>query len=55
LIPLYLTILARPAQENPSFRIHPERGVHLKRRLGLIHRRLITRLLPKQAWIRVSD
>jgi 2-polyprenyl-3-methyl-5-hydroxy-6-metoxy-1,4-benzoquinol methylase len=55
LIPLYLTILARPTQEKPSFRIHPERAVHLKRRLGLIHRRLITRLLPKQAWIRVSD
>lgn len=52
LLPLYLTLLARPATASPSTPqpIHREAGVHLKRQTGLACRRLITRLAPSRAW-----
>lgn len=49
IIPLYITLLAQPAPN--SFRLVPERGVRQKRRWGLLHRRLVTRLLPRLAWL----
>ncbi len=60
LLPLYLTLLARPAlglPEPASGRLHrtihlrPERGVRLKRRVGMFRRRVLQKLLPRQAWI----
>lgn len=54
LIPLYLTALARPSKPGQIFRLRPERGVRLKRRMGLFHRRLLARLLPGLAWRKKS-
>lgn len=50
LIPLYLTMLAQPDQHS-SFTLKPDYQVRAHRRLGLLYRRLITRLFPDQAWI----
>jgi SAM-dependent methyltransferase len=52
LIPLYLTVLSRPVVAGTPFHLHPERSVRLKRQLGLLHRRLLTRLMPGLAWIK---
>lgn len=49
IIPLYITLLAQPAPN--SFRLVPERGVGQKRKWGLLHRRLVSRLLPRLAWL----
>lgn len=54
LIPLYLTLLARPLNPPPdpaTRQIIPEQRVRLKRRLGLIRRRILERLYPRQAWL----
>lgn len=54
LIPLYLTLLARPLNPPPDPATHqiiPEQRVRLKRRLGLIRRRILERLYPRQAWL----
>lgn len=53
-LPLYLTVLARPtsigAQESPR----PETAVRLKRKLGMLKRKVLTRLNPSQAWLPVE-
>ncbi len=51
LIPLYIQLLARPSKQADPSPIQPERWVSQKRRWGLFHRRLLTRLMPKAAWI----
>jgi 2-polyprenyl-3-methyl-5-hydroxy-6-metoxy-1,4-benzoquinol methylase len=54
-IPYYLTVLARPrpaSSRTPSLR--REKMVGLKRRLGLLRRRVAARLFPKKAWIELS-
>lgn len=51
LVPYYITVLARPhtrPDSNPAVR--PERGVGIKRKAGLLRRRLLHRLFPKKAW-----
>jgi len=53
ILPLYLTLLAQPlavseADVQPAVR--PESSVRLKRRWGLLKRRLAERLLPTLAW-----
>jgi 2-polyprenyl-3-methyl-5-hydroxy-6-metoxy-1,4-benzoquinol methylase len=55
LIPLYLTVLAHPASGPASFHLRPESKVGLKRKAGMLHRRLLTRLFPRQAWVSFSD
>lgn len=50
IIPLYLTILARPASNGQKWSRVPERAVRQKRYYGLLKRRFLTRLLPKKAW-----
>jgi 2-polyprenyl-3-methyl-5-hydroxy-6-metoxy-1,4-benzoquinol methylase len=50
ILPYYLTTLAQPSQEQANYIIRPERGVTLKRRLGLLRRRVLARLFPKKAW-----
>jgi len=49
IIPLYITLLAQPAQDG--YLLVPERAVRQKRKWGLFHRRLVTRLLPRLAWL----
>jgi 2-polyprenyl-3-methyl-5-hydroxy-6-metoxy-1,4-benzoquinol methylase len=50
-IPLYLTALAHPAsQANADFQPVPERRVASKRKLGMLRRRLLTKLMPVKAW-----
>jgi len=63
LLPLYLTLLARPkpdlapsAQESPASpavqrEISPEHNVQIKRRVGMFQRRALSRLFPSLAWI----
>ena len=56
LIPLYLTVLARPVTSHTGNDLArdafpmAEKGVRRKRKWGLFHRRLVTRLFPRQAW-----
>ena len=54
LLPLYITVLAQPVAESElaaGAAVIPERGVRLKRSLGLAGRRVVERLLPKLAWL----
>lgn len=51
IIPLYLTALARPLQNQKPTKIRPERMVSIKRKLGMLQRRIVTRVNPKRAWI----
>jgi len=53
LLPLYLTMLARPAAIEAQPALRPERFVPQKRRLGLLRRRILSRILPDLAWIPV--
>jgi len=48
LLPLYLTVLARPG--SAEFKLVPERNVAIKRRLGMGWRRILLRLIPGRAW-----
>ena len=54
ILPLYLTALAKPttliAQDLPK----PEKSVRLKRDLGMLKRKVLTRLDPKRAWLPVE-
>jgi 2-polyprenyl-3-methyl-5-hydroxy-6-metoxy-1,4-benzoquinol methylase len=54
LLPLYITLIARPAllhSPHRTFHLRPERGVAVKRRLGMFRRRVIQKLFPGQAWL----
>lgn len=51
LFPLYLTTLCRPAAQPDPAPVRPERGVALKRRLGMLRRRVLSRLFPGRAWL----
>ena len=52
ILPLYLTVLARPsAHPDEQKDVVPERNVALKRRLGMFWRRVIQRLFPHRAWV----
>lgn len=51
LLPLYLTVLARPGSDpQRTFHLRPEKRVALKRRVGMLCRRVLERLSPKRAW-----
>lgn len=52
-IPLYLSALARPAREAElaNFRVKAEEWVAIKRRIGMLRRRLFTKLMPRKAWL----
>jgi 2-polyprenyl-3-methyl-5-hydroxy-6-metoxy-1,4-benzoquinol methylase len=62
LLPLYLTVVASPlaSGEHPSGMlsrgpgVRGERNVGFKRRVGMLWRRVLTKLLPKQTWILVK-
>lgn len=51
LIPLYLTVLARPRKAQGHLSVRPERWVPSKRRLGMFWRRVLARLAPRRAWL----
>ncbi|MCX6035438.1 MAG: class I SAM-dependent methyltransferase [Chloroflexi bacterium] len=51
LLPLFLTVLCRPAQKPDIRPIRPERGVVLKRCIGMFRRRILAGLFPKRAWL----
>lgn len=51
MIPLYITVLAEPEiDDSRENNIEIEKLVRLKRRTGLLHRRIIERLFPSYAW-----
>jgi 2-polyprenyl-3-methyl-5-hydroxy-6-metoxy-1,4-benzoquinol methylase len=53
LLPLYITLLARPMPASPrSQPVQPEKQVALKRRVGMLRRRILEKLMPKQAWLK---
>jgi hypothetical protein len=52
LLPLYLTVLASPGGgQAGSLQVRPERYVSLKRRLGMLARRVLSKVFPRRAWI----
>ncbi len=53
ILPLYLTVLARPEEQISQTIPAPEKGVRRKRQLGLLHRKILVRLFPDRAWIPV--
>jgi 2-polyprenyl-3-methyl-5-hydroxy-6-metoxy-1,4-benzoquinol methylase len=56
ILPLYLTVLARPSAHPDELKyVVPERNVALKRRLGMFWRRVIQRLFPHRAWIPLPE
>jgi SAM-dependent methyltransferase len=57
-IPLYITALAQPeqaAENTPDLPVKKEFGVRRKRAAGLFRRRLVERLMPRQAWKPVAE
>lgn len=52
LIPLYISLIASPADDlAEQEKFESENAVRLKRRTGMIHRKIIERLFPQQAWL----
>jgi SAM-dependent methyltransferase len=54
LLPLYITVLARPAlMDSPHRTVHlrPEKYVALRRRLGMLRRRAVQKMFPHRAWL----
>lgn len=52
IIPYYLTLLAQPASKTCQISgLRPEKCVRLKRQLGMLRRRILSRCFPSQAWI----
>jgi len=55
LLPLYLTVLARPQDERfMDDKVRGEQNVPLKRRLGMLWRRVLGKLFPHQAWVPIK-
>ena len=55
LLPLYITLLAQPRADAERQHIpKPEHNVALKRRLGMLRRRVVQKLFPRQAWVPVK-
>jgi 2-polyprenyl-3-methyl-5-hydroxy-6-metoxy-1,4-benzoquinol methylase len=56
ILPLYLTVLARPsAHPDEQKAVVPERNVTLKRRLAMLWRRVLQRLFPHRAWVPLPE
>ena len=49
-LPYYLTVLCCPATKKAISSRRPERAVRFKRRMGMLYRRLMSRLFPSQTW-----
>jgi SAM-dependent methyltransferase len=51
LLRLYISLLAQPAdQASGYYRLHAEKLVKTRRRLGMLYRRILERFFPRQAW-----
>lgn len=50
ILPLYLTVLAKPASTVSTPKVVPEKSVRYKRNLGIFYRRIAQRLFPKLSW-----
>jgi SAM-dependent methyltransferase len=53
ILPLYLTILAKAQGDFLKQAVVPERKVKIKRRYGMLQRKLIQKFLPHKAWIQI--
>jgi SAM-dependent methyltransferase len=53
ILPLYITVLARPNGQPTGISVTLERNVRWKRRLGLLRRALLSKLAPRRAWKQV--
>ena len=52
LLPLYLTLVAQPADEEaPLPPLRKERGVGIKRKVSMLYRRLVQKIFPHHAWL----
>ncbi|MDD4577186.1 MAG: methyltransferase domain-containing protein [Anaerolineaceae bacterium] len=51
ILPLYLTVLAKPDSTSQQKSPKLEKAVRLKRSLGMLRRKLLTRLNPSRAWL----
>lgn len=54
LIPLYLTILAKPMDNATHNTVKPELGVKTKRKLGFLYRRIVQKILPNWSWVPIN-
>jgi SAM-dependent methyltransferase len=53
---LYLTVLASPLNGDLEDReVQPERNVSLKRKVGMLYRRLVQKIFPHRAWLPLPD
>ena len=52
-LPLYITLLARPRTAfSQSLDVRAEKQVPLKRRIGMLRRRILEKLMPSRAWLK---
>jgi len=54
LIPLYLTILAKPVKNATQNKVKPELWVKNKRKLGFFYRRIVQKIFPNRSWLPVN-
>jgi hypothetical protein len=54
ILPLYLSVLAKPVILSTKESPRPEKSVRLKRNLGMLKRKILTRLNPSRAWLPVE-
>jgi SAM-dependent methyltransferase len=54
IIPFYLTVLAKARAQGGTVNLRREKLVSLKRRIGLLRVRILSRLFLKQAWIELT-
>jgi len=53
---LYLTLLAKvDKRAKANYQVMPEKGVALKRKLGMLKRKTLTRLIPSKTWLPLED
>lgn len=55
LLPLYITVLAIQSNQTGEIITDPERWVRKKRQLGMLRRKVLTKLFPHQAWLPIPD
>jgi len=54
LLPLYISVIAKPAAGGSNQPVKPERLVSQKRKFGMVKRRVIQKLFPQQAWVALN-
>lgn len=53
MLPLYITLLATPEPKtSQGYVLRPEKSVMLKRRVGMLRRRIVEKLFPDRAWLK---